>query len=52
VDFIKDDELMADPPHSPFEKRVQLAMYQINKFADATGKKVMYAFNLSGDLKA
>lgn len=50
VDFIKDDELMADPPHSPFEKRVQLAMYQINKYADATGKKVMYAFNLSGDL--
>lgn len=49
LDFIKDDELMADPPHSPFEKRVACAMKEINKHADATGKKVMYAFNISGD---
>jgi ribulose-bisphosphate carboxylase large chain len=50
LDFIKDDELMGDPPHSPFEKRVKLAMDVINRNADKTGKKAMYAFNLSGDI--
>ena len=24
IDFIKDDELMADPPHSPFDRRVEI----------------------------
>lgn len=50
VDFIKDDELMADPPHSPFEKRVKLCMDSINRQADATGKKAMFAFNISGEI--
>jgi len=50
LDFIKDDELMADPPHSPFEKRVKCCMDVINRQADATGKKAMFAFNISGDI--
>jgi ribulose-bisphosphate carboxylase large chain len=50
LDFIKDDELMADPPHSPFEKRVKSCMDVINRQADATGKKAMFAFNISGDI--
>lgn len=50
LDFIKDDELLADPPHSPFEKRVKSCMDVINRQADATGKKVMFAFNISGDI--
>ncbi|MCB0668608.1 MAG: ribulose-bisphosphate carboxylase large subunit family protein [Saprospiraceae bacterium] len=50
LDFIKDDELQGDAPHCPFEKRVNEVMRVINKHADRTGKKVMYAFNLSGDL--
>lgn len=50
IDFIKDDELMANPPHSPFEKRVKCCMDVINRQADATGKKVMFAFNISGDM--
>jgi len=50
LDFIKDDELMGDPPHSPFEKRVYAVMEVINRYADQTGKKPMYAFNVSGDL--
>ena len=50
LDFIKDDELLADPPHSPFEKRVKSCMDIINRQADATGKKVMFAFNISGDI--
>ena len=50
LDFIKDDELMGNPPHSPFEKRVKLVMKVINEYAEKTGKKPMYAFNVSGDI--
>jgi ribulose-bisphosphate carboxylase large chain len=52
IDFIKDDELMANPPHSPFPARVDAIMRVINAHADRTGKKVMYAFNLSDELDA
>jgi ribulose-bisphosphate carboxylase large chain len=52
IDFIKDDELMANPPHSPFHERVQAVMRVINELADRTGRKLMYAFNLTGDLDA
>jgi ribulose-bisphosphate carboxylase large chain len=50
LDFIKDDELMGDSPHSPFTERVDKVMNVINRFADKTGKKPMFAFNISGDL--
>jgi len=50
IDFIKDDELMADPPHSPFKRRVAAVMRAINEHADRAGKKVMYAFNISGEM--
>jgi ribulose-bisphosphate carboxylase large chain len=50
IDFIKDDELMANPPHSPFDERVDAIMTVINAHADRTGKKVMYAFNISDEL--
>ena len=49
IDFIKDDELLADPPHSPFNARVDAVMAVINAHADRTGKKVMYAFNITDD---
>ena len=52
IDFIKDDELMADPPHSPFNARVDAIMRVLNEHADRTGKKVMYAFNISDELDA
>ncbi|MGH7993438.1 MAG: ribulose-bisphosphate carboxylase large subunit family protein [Limisphaerales bacterium] len=52
IDFIKDDELMANPPHSPFDERVDAVMRILNAHADRTGKKVMYAFNLSDELDA
>jgi ribulose-bisphosphate carboxylase large chain len=52
IDFIKDDELMANPPHSPFDARVDAVMRVINAHADRTGKKVMYAFNVSDELDA
>lgn len=50
LDFIKDDELIADPPYSPFEKRVDAVMRVINDFTDRTGRKPMYAFNLTGTI--
>ena len=50
VDFIKDDELQADGPVCPFDERARLVMQVINRHADRSGKKVMYAFNLTGEL--
>jgi ribulose-bisphosphate carboxylase large chain len=52
IDFIKDDELMANPPHSPFAARVDAVMDVVNRQAELTGKKVMYAFNLSDEFDA
>ncbi|MFN8349173.1 MAG: ribulose-bisphosphate carboxylase large subunit family protein [Spirosomataceae bacterium] len=49
IDFIKDDELQSSSANSPFEQRVDAVMGVINRQADASGKKVMYAFNLSGE---
>ena len=50
IDFVKDDELMANPPHSPLEDRVEAVMQAINEVAQRTGKKVMYAFNITDEL--
>ena len=52
IDFVKDDELMADPPHSPLAKRVACVMAEINRLADRTGRKIMYAFNISDEVDA
>ncbi|WP_075219146.1 ribulose-bisphosphate carboxylase large subunit family protein [Acuticoccus yangtzensis] len=50
IDFIKDDELQSDGPTCPFEERVNKVMAVVNDHAERTGKKVMFAFNLTGDL--
>jgi ribulose-bisphosphate carboxylase large chain len=50
IDFIKDDELQANGPHCPFAERVEAAMRAIDRHADKTGKKVMYAVNITGEL--
>jgi ribulose-bisphosphate carboxylase large chain len=50
IDFVKDDELMGNPPHSPIKDRVSVVMEVINKAADRTGKKVMFAFNITDEL--
>lgn len=50
IDFIKDDELQSDGPACPFADRVEVVMAVINEHADRTGKKVMFAFNLTGDI--
>ncbi|MGL4237384.1 ribulose-bisphosphate carboxylase large subunit family protein [Tabrizicola sp.] len=50
IDFIKDDELQADGPSCPFADRARAVMAVINAHADRTGKRVMYAFNLTGEV--
>jgi len=50
IDFIKDDELQADGPGCPFEDRVKAVMRAVNRAADKSGKKVMVAFNLTGEI--
>jgi ribulose-bisphosphate carboxylase large chain len=49
VDFIKDDELIANPAYSPLAERVAAVMAVIRTYAERTGKQVMYAFNISDD---
>jgi ribulose-bisphosphate carboxylase large chain len=50
IDFIKDDEIMTSTANSPFAVRVENIMKVINDFAEKTGKRVMYGFNVTGDL--
>lgn len=50
IDFIKDDELQADGPACPFEDRVKAVMRAVNAAADKNGRKVMVAFNLTGEI--
>ncbi len=52
IDFIKDDELMANPPHSPFDERVDAVMRVLREHAERTGRRVMYAFNVTDELDA
>jgi ribulose-bisphosphate carboxylase large chain len=50
IDFIKDDELQADGPNCPFNERVVEVMRVVNAAADRQGRKVMVAFNITGEL--
>ena len=50
IDFIKDDELIGNPPYAPLEARVKAVMKVVNKHADRMGRKVMVAFNISDDI--
>jgi ribulose-bisphosphate carboxylase large chain len=50
IDFIKDDELLSSSANSNFNDRVDAVMNVINTHADKTGKKLMFAFNISGEV--
>lgn len=50
LDFIKDDELNASPLFAPLDAKVKAVMEEIERVADRTGKKTMYAFNITGDI--
>ena len=50
IDFIKDDELQADGANCPFDARVRAVMRVVRDHAERTGRKVMVAFNLTGEI--
>ncbi|MBS1855721.1 MAG: ribulose-bisphosphate carboxylase large subunit family protein [Acidobacteria bacterium] len=50
IDFIKDDELQCDGPHCPFEARLAAVMRVLHEHAGRTGKMVMYAANITGEI--
>ena len=50
IDFIKDDELQSDGPGCPFERRARAVMRAIEDHAQRAGRKVMFAFNLTGEI--
>ena len=52
VDFIKDDEVCANPVHAPLHDRVKAVMRRVRAHQDQTGKHVMVAFNISDDTDA
>ncbi|MCZ4290691.1 RuBisCO large subunit C-terminal-like domain-containing protein [Hoeflea alexandrii] len=52
VDFIKDDEVCANPDHAPIAERVPAVMARIRAFRDRTGRDVMMAFNITDETDA
>ncbi|WP_432241530.1 ribulose-bisphosphate carboxylase large subunit family protein [Herbaspirillum robiniae] len=50
VDFIKDDEVCANPSHAPLEQRVRSVMKRVRAWREKSGRNVMVAFNISDDL--
>ena len=50
IDFIKDDELQANGPDCPFNDRLDAVMRVINSHADKTGKKILYAVNITDEI--
>lgn len=47
VDLVKDDEIFFEDSYAPFEKRIEACLKAADRAAAETGKKVLYAANLS-----
>ncbi|ETW11401.1 RuBisCO-like protein [Roseivivax marinus] len=52
VDFIKDDEVCANPDIAPLNERVPLVMDAIKRAEDTSGRRVMMAFNITDETDA
>ncbi len=50
VDFIKDDELIANPAYSPIEERVSATMEMLDRADEEKGEKTMYAVNITDEV--
>lgn len=50
LDFIKDDELQADGPACPLTARAEAVLAALDSAAERTGRKTMYAFNITGEI--
>ncbi|TFZ05673.1 ribulose 1,5-bisphosphate carboxylase [Ramlibacter henchirensis] len=49
IDFIKDDEVCANPEHAPVADRIRAVMQRVRRFQDGSGKAVVVAFNISDE---
>lgn len=52
VDFIKDDEISANPDHAPLAERVPAVMAAVRRHEEKTGRRVMVAFNITDETDA
>ncbi|WP_299813352.1 ribulose-bisphosphate carboxylase large subunit family protein [uncultured Roseibium sp.] len=52
VDFIKDDEICANPDHAPLAERVPAVMAVIRAYRERTGRNVLMAFNVTDETDA
>jgi ribulose-bisphosphate carboxylase large chain len=52
LDFIKDDEIAANPVHAPLSARIPAVMTAVRRHQDRTGKHVMIAFNITDETDA
>lgn len=50
IDFIKDDELQGNSPAMPLDVRVPAVMAALDEVADRTGRRPMYAVNITDDI--
>ncbi|WP_118178797.1 ribulose-bisphosphate carboxylase large subunit family protein [Paraburkholderia phosphatilytica] len=49
IDFIKDDEVCANPVHAPIGQRVPAVMDVVRRWRDRSGKAVIVAFNITDE---
>jgi len=52
VDFIKDDEICANPESAPLAERIPAVMDRVRRYRDRTGRDVMIAFNITDETDA
>jgi ribulose-bisphosphate carboxylase large chain len=52
LDFIKDDEVCADPVVAPIEARIRAVMAAVRRAEDKLGRRVMVAFNITDETDA
>lgn len=52
LDFVKDDEVCADPAVAPVSRRIRAVMARVRRHEDRTGRRVMVAFNVSDETDA
>ena len=50
IDFIKDDELQSDGAVCPFGERAEAVLAEVSRSADRSGRKPMFALNITGEL--
>jgi ribulose 1,5-bisphosphate carboxylase large subunit-like protein len=50
VDFIKDDELIANPQYSPIEERVTETMEALDRANEEKGEKTLFATNVTDEV--